>query len=79
MLFIQNSFENTCVIMGCRDVGVEVEKWRMEMFIKMHMTSLYYDDQLTRATTLPEMGRAQPETCLFQYGAPQNAQENEVL
>ena len=34
MLFIQNSFENTCVDMECRDVGVEVEEWRMEMFMK---------------------------------------------
>jgi hypothetical protein len=34
MLFIQNSFGNTCVVMECRDVGVEVEKWRMEMFMK---------------------------------------------
>ena len=34
ILFTQNSFENTCVVMECRDVGVEVEKWRMEMFMK---------------------------------------------
>ena len=34
ILFTQNSFENTCVDMECRDVGVEVEKWRMVMFMK---------------------------------------------
>ena len=34
MLFIQNSFEITCVVMECRDVGVEVEKWKMGMFMK---------------------------------------------
>ena len=34
MLFIQNSFENTCVSMEYRDIGVEMEKWRMEMFMK---------------------------------------------
>ena len=34
MLFIQNSFGNTCVVMECRDVGIEVEKWRMMMFMK---------------------------------------------
>jgi hypothetical protein len=34
ILFTQNSFENTCVVMECRDVGVEVEKWRMVMFMK---------------------------------------------
>ena len=27
ILFTQNSFENTCVVMEYRDVGVEVEKW----------------------------------------------------
>ena len=37
ILFTQNSFENTCVVMEYRDVGVEVEKWRMVMFKKkMH-------------------------------------------
>ena len=34
MLFIQNSFEISCEFMECRDVGVEVEKWRMVMFMK---------------------------------------------
>ena len=34
LLFTQNSFENTCVVMECRDVGVEVQKWRMMMFMK---------------------------------------------
>ena len=34
MLFIQNSFENTCVDVKRRDVGVEVEKWKMVMFMK---------------------------------------------
>ena len=34
ILFTQNSFENTCVVMECRDVGVGMEKWRMEMFMK---------------------------------------------
>ena len=34
ILFTQNSFENTCVVMECRDVGAEVEKRRMEMFMK---------------------------------------------
>ena len=34
ILFTPNSFENTCVDMECRDVGVEVEKWRMVMFMK---------------------------------------------
>ena len=34
MLFIQNSFEITCVIMECRDVGVGMEKWKMEVFMK---------------------------------------------
>ena len=27
MLFTQNSFENTCVVVEYRDVGVEMEKW----------------------------------------------------
>ena len=34
MLFIQNSFENTCVDVKRRDVGVEVEKWKVVMFMK---------------------------------------------
>ena len=34
ILFTQNSFENTCMDMECRDVGVEVEKWKMGMFMK---------------------------------------------
>ena len=34
MLFIQNSLENTCVDLEYRDVGVKVEKWRMEVFMK---------------------------------------------
>ena len=34
MLFIQNSFGNTCVDMKCRDVGVEVEKRKVVMFMK---------------------------------------------
>ena len=34
ILFTQNSFENTCVVMEYRDVGVEVKKWRMGMFMK---------------------------------------------
>ena len=34
ILFTQNSFENTCVVMECRGVGVEGEKWRMVMFMK---------------------------------------------
>ena len=34
MLFIQNSFGNTCVDVKCRDVGVEMEKWKMVMFMK---------------------------------------------
>ena len=34
ILFTQNSFENSCMDMLCRDVGVEVEKWRMGMFMK---------------------------------------------
>ena len=29
-----NSFEITCVVMECRGVGVEVEKWKMGMFMK---------------------------------------------
>ena len=33
-LFTQNSFESTSVVMECRDVGVEVEKWSVEMFMK---------------------------------------------
>ena len=41
ILFTQNSFENTCVDMGCRDVGVEVGKWRMMVFDKKHIVSLY--------------------------------------
>jgi hypothetical protein len=28
MLFIQNSFEISCVVMECRDVGVGMEKWK---------------------------------------------------
>ena len=27
ILFTQNSFENTCVDVDYRDVGVEMEKW----------------------------------------------------
>ena len=27
ILFTQNSFENTCVVMEYRDVGVKMEKW----------------------------------------------------
>ena len=27
ILFTQNSFENTCVVVEYRDVGVEMEKW----------------------------------------------------
>ena len=34
ILFTQNSFENTCVDMEYRDVGVEVEKWRKMGFDK---------------------------------------------
>ena len=34
MLFIQNFFKETCVVMEYRDVGVEVKKWRMVMFMK---------------------------------------------
>ena len=34
ILFIQNSFEFTGVDVECRDVGVEVKKWRMEVFMK---------------------------------------------
>ncbi len=34
MLFIQNSFKKTGVVMEYRDVGVEVKKWRMVMFMK---------------------------------------------
>ena len=34
ILFTQNSFENTCVDMEYRDVGMEVENWRMEVFMK---------------------------------------------
>ena len=40
-LFMQNSFENTCVDMEYRDVGVEVEKWGMMVFDKKHIVSLY--------------------------------------
>ena len=32
MLFIQNSFDITCVVMECRDVGVEPGKWIIELF-----------------------------------------------
>ena len=31
-MFIQNSFGNTGMDVECRDVGVEVKKWRMVMF-----------------------------------------------
>ena len=34
ILFTQNSFENTCVVMEYRDVGVGMEKWKMVMFMK---------------------------------------------
>ena len=34
ILFTQNSFENTREVVEYRDVGVEMEKWRMEMFMK---------------------------------------------
>ena len=34
ILFTQNSFENTCMDMECQDVGVEVKKWSMVMFMK---------------------------------------------
>ena len=34
ILFTQNSFEITSVDMGYRDVGMEVENWRMEVFMK---------------------------------------------
>ena len=34
ILFTQNSFGNTCVVMEYRDVGGEVKKWRMVMFMK---------------------------------------------
>ena len=40
ILFTQNSFENTCMGMECRDVGVEVKKWRMVMFIKNALCAL---------------------------------------
>ena len=46
ILFTQNSFENTCMDMECRDVGVEVKKWsKGDVYKKMHIVSLYYDDQ----------------------------------
>ena len=52
ILFTQNSFENTYVIMECRDVGVEVEKWRMEMFMKnAHCVLVLWRPILPCATT----------------------------
>ena len=61
--FIQNSFENTCVVMECRDVGVEVEKWRMVMFMKKCTVSEYYDDQSYPVRPhLPPYGNG-PQSC----------------
>ena len=34
ILFTQNSFGNTWINVECRVIGVEVEKWRMVMFMK---------------------------------------------
>ena len=34
ILFTQNSFGNTCVVVEYRDVGIEVEKRKMLMFMK---------------------------------------------
>ena len=45
ILFTQNSFENTCVDMECRDVGVEVEKRRMIVLIKCTLCLCTYVDQ----------------------------------
>ena len=33
-MFVQNSFESTGMEMKCRKIGIEVEKWRMGMFMK---------------------------------------------
>ena len=43
--FIQNSFENACMDVECRDVGVEVEKRRMVVLIKCTLSLCTYVDQ----------------------------------
>ena len=55
-LFTQNSFENTCVDMECRDVGVEVEKWRMVMFMKnAHCVPVLTEQPIPCATTFTHL------------------------
>ena len=59
MLFIQNSFEISCVVMECRDVGVGMEKWKRNGDVYEKCTvSQYYDDQSYPVRPhLPHMGK----------------------
>jgi hypothetical protein len=58
ILFTQNSFENTCVVMECRGVGVEGEKWRMVMFMKNAQCPRTMTTNLTLCDHIyPHMGK----------------------
>ena len=58
ILFTPNSFENTCVDMECRDVGVEVKKWRMVMFMKNAQCPSTMKTNLTLCDHIyPHMGK----------------------
>ena len=56
ILFTQNSFENTCMDVECRDVGVEVKKWSMVMFMKnAHCVPVLTEQPIPCATTFTHL------------------------
>ena len=58
ILITQNSFGNTGMVMECRDVGVEVEKWKMGMFMKNAQCPSTMTTNLTLCDHIyPHMGK----------------------
>ena len=58
MLFIQNSFEISCVGMECRDVGVGMGKWKNGDVYEKCTVSQYYGNQSYPVRPhLPHMGK----------------------
>ena len=59
ILFTQNSFENTRMVVEYRDVGVEVEEWKMELFMKNAQCVLVLTSTIRYPVRphLPHMGK----------------------
>jgi len=58
ILFTQNSFGNTCVDVEYRDAGVEVEEWKMVMFMKNAQCPSTMKTNLTLCDHIyPHMGK----------------------